>query len=184
VINRAVVKRYSKALWLLAENNVEKATQWEEQLKTIVSCVKNHNDLSQLVESPIFSGEQKWVVFNELLKKLQIEETLVRFMNKVTFAGRLNCLAEIYNDFSNFLLTANGGIKVLVESALPISDEELAGVQKVVENRTQKKVSLETSINKELIAGLRIHFQGKTWDNTLKSNLYSLKQTMNLAELR
>jgi F-type H+-transporting ATPase subunit delta len=69
--------------------------------------------------------------------------------------------------------------KATVISATPLSDELRRSVKRQIKKATKTDdVTLESQIDKSLIGGLRVETSTRIWDNTVRSKLTSLKDTV------
>jgi ATP synthase F1 delta subunit len=59
-------------------------------------------------------------------------------------------------------------------SAYPLREEELIELQKVLESRLLKNVSVNTSVDKNLIAGVKIKVHDMVYDSSLSGQINSL----------
>ena len=177
-LNTAVVKRYAKALWLLAEGDIAKAQTWLEHMQSLSRAAEDSKDLSILVETPVIGAEAKWAVLSELATKLNVDKELSLFWKRLCVSGRLNCLSGITKEYELLLLQEQGIVPVNIESAYALSDDELKTVSNVIERKVGKKPVINISIDKSLMAGIRVHVEGKTWDSTLQSSLEKLERQL------
>jgi F-type H+-transporting ATPase subunit delta len=171
----AASQRYSKALWALSAN-AQDAAGWVENLRGFVTGLQGSEDLRRLLKSPVFSFEKKWAVVSELLDTLKVHPTVKTFVHKVLLSNRMEALPEIVEAFRARVLNAQGIAEIVVESALPLTPEEESEVSSRFERITKKKVLLVKKRVPELLAGVRVHSDGKTYDGTLRTLLNNMQK--------
>jgi len=73
-------------------------------------------------------------------------------------------------------ITAKDSASVTVDliSAYPVDEEELIELQKAMESHLSKKVTIDTKIDKTLIAGLKIKVNDMVYDSSLLGQINSL----------
>lgn len=177
-LNTAVVKRYAKALWLLSEGDMKQAKLWLEQMQCLANAYTESEDFLTLVQTPVISSESKWSVISELAVQLKANKFLTLFWKRLCFSGRMNCLPEITKAYQAILMNEEGVVPVQVESAFELSDEEMKTVAHIVEQKIGKSPVMSVETEEELMAGIRVHVEGKTWDSTLQSNLEKLEREL------
>lgn len=101
-----------------------------------------------------------------LLKDISDEE-----LHKSIYRRVFNNLEEIAST-----IQAGDGESATIDliSAYPLREEELIELQKVLESRLSKKVSVNTSVDKNLIAGVKIKVHDMVYDSSLSGQINSL----------
>ena len=177
----AVARRYSKALWMSAENKTV-AQEWLPALEAFVASIDLSKDLQALLKSPAISMEKKWGVVEEILKLVKSPTAITNFVRFLLMQGRIGAISEIAEAFKDQVLIANKAVEAVVESALPLTENQSRILIEKLEKASGQKVTLITNTNPELLAGLRVRIMGRTLDATLTSNLESMQQALLQAE--
>ncbi len=175
--NPAVAARYSKALQQCAQSPAE-MTKLNEELVRLAETISNSQELSDLLGSKVFSSEEKWKALSEILSKADASKTLHGFLRQVVEAGRGDIIADISAEFTDRVYALTGVVRAEVETARDLNQEQLSAVRESLERRSGKKVILTTKNNPALLAGVRAHMSGMTFDSSLQSSLYKLKQQL------
>ncbi|MBS1982870.1 MAG: ATP synthase F1 subunit delta [Bdellovibrionales bacterium] len=171
--NFAVAKRYSSALWQSAKD-VATAEKWLKNLEEMIRLGSENADLDKLLSSPMFASEKKAAVLADILKVMQVDGHMSAFLTRILSAGRFSSLRDITELFRLRLLTEKGVIELQVESALPLSDAQKTDLVSRFEKMTGKKIQVVSKVSKELLAGMKVSYGGKTFDGTLKTHLNNL----------
>jgi F-type H+-transporting ATPase subunit b len=106
------------------------------------------------------------VFATNLLKDISDEE-----LHKSIYRRVFNNLEEIVST-----IQAGDGESPTIDliSAYPLREEELIELQKVLESRLLKKVSVNISVDKNLIAGVKIKVHDMVYDSSLSGQINSL----------
>jgi F-type H+-transporting ATPase subunit b len=106
------------------------------------------------------------VFATNLLKDISDEE-----LHKSIYRRVFNNLEEIAST-----IQAGDGESATIDliSAYPLREEGLIELQKVLESRLSKKVSVNTSVDKNLIAGVKIKVHDMVYDSSLSGQINSL----------
>jgi len=172
-----IAKRYANALWLLSEN-VEGARGALEALSVLTRAFVQNKDLSAVLESPSFSQAEKQGVMKSLLAPMSAPKKFCDFAQYLLQEGRISLLPEVEEIFRGLVMVNENSIDVNVESALPLSEQQIATISQLVGRLTQKTPILNVQIDRSLVAGLRMNMGGKTFDVSLASNFESLARQL------
>jgi F-type H+-transporting ATPase subunit delta len=78
--------------------------------------------------------------------------------------------------------TKNQIVSVEVTSAVELDKTVLSQIESYVIEKTQaKSVELTTKVEKELLGGLTVEFDGKIYDNTVVTQIKKLKKELQIA---
>jgi F-type H+-transporting ATPase subunit b len=146
---------------LLTEAEKE-ATRTIEEERAVFET-KKKRDEAKLKEMVIQTVS---VFATNLLKDISDEE-----LHKSIYRRVFNNLEEIAST-----IQAGDGESATIDliSAYPLREEELIELQKVLESHLLKKVSVNTSVDKNLIAGVKIKVHDMVYDSSLSGQINSL----------
>jgi F-type H+-transporting ATPase subunit delta len=179
--NATVVKRYSRALWLLGRS-VDEAEGWVDSLAKVSSLIDSSKDLQSLLFSPAFTAEQKTKVFSSVLEAQGTPEQLAKFLQAVLRAGRITALAEISEGYRQKILEARNAVEAVVETAFPLSEASEKKLVSHLEKIVGKKLVVKVKVQPDLLAGLRVHVGGKTLDFSFTAQLNKLERWLDRAQ--
>ena len=175
--NFVIAKRYARALWALCDQG-KTAPAVVEPLHAVALAVQTSSELKFALASASFSVEQKTAILKDILSKVGGSELLLRFVSKLASAHRLGAIIEIEATFRSMVLNSQGVQEATIESALALSPAQIEKIVPRLEKLAGTKLTVTTSVNPALIAGLRAHVGGKTYDATFSSNLSGLKKSL------
>ena len=146
---------------LLTEAEKE-ATRTIEEERAVFETEKKRDE-AKLKEMVIQTVS---VFATNLLKDISDEE-----LHKSIYRRVFNNLEEIAST-----IQAGDGESATIDliSAYPLREEELIELQKVLESHLSKKVSVNTSVDKNLIAGVKIKVHDMVYDSSLSGQINSL----------
>lgn len=171
----AVAKRYSEALWSLAGKTAT-AEAWLKPLEAFSKVLESSDELRRLMTSPLFPLSKKQAVLNDILAKIDGAQPVSPFLSRMLQAGRMNVFGPTLQAFRQRVLTAQGTIEILIESALPLTDAQKTELASHFGRMTGKTVSLISKLAPELLSGMRVSFGGKTIDGSLRTHLANLEK--------
>ncbi len=95
--------------------------------------------------------------------------------------GRLPALPEIVRSFIELAEQQAGTVRAQVTSAAPLTEAYYAQLQRVLEQATGKKVTIDRKTEPGLIAGVVTRVGDQLFDGSLRSKLADLKETLKSA---
>ena len=61
---------------------------------------------------------------------------------------------------------------------MPLQEEDIAQLKQVLEHKIKKKTELVITVNKEMMAGIRVKIGDQVMDNSASARLANLKETV------
>lgn len=173
--NHVLAKRYAKALRLMVASTAE-AAKFLEPLAQVSATITESKQLTELLNSEAFSATEKQKVLKEVLSAAGIKGALLEYMLKVVEFGRSAIIPQIAQYFTKLVREEQGTLDLRVESAMELSQQQEDRLRVELEKATGKKFLVQTVVNPQLLAGLRVELMGKTLDGSLRTLLNSMKQ--------
>lgn len=169
-------KGYALALFSLANDlNIAKKVFFE--LQEITDVLYSTPEYIEFLCSPAVSKEAKIKSLNKVIPQNYSDE-LKSFLIILCKKGDINeifeCLEEyksLYNDMYK-LSVAN------VVSAVELDEKVLARIKNALEVKTGKKLTLKTTVNKEILGGITVEIDGCVYDGSLRRKLGEIKKVI------
>ncbi len=174
---KQVAKRYAKATFQLCleQNMVEDSIA---DLEKFVALCESHDELKDVVNSPILQRTVQEAAILAVADKLQLGELAKGLLQTLCQRRRLYVLREIVNELKSMHLEHLGVQDVFVKSATPLSEEQEKRLSQELEKALNKPVKLEITIDKNIIGGYSVEVNSKLIDNTVASKLEQIETTM------
>jgi len=169
-----VASRYANSLLDLAkeQNSLEAI---KADLDSFLAVTKATPELRAVLKNPIISPDKKFAIVKSVFGP-SVQEIVISFFKIVISKGRAEVLYETAKEFVNGYNRINGIIKASVVSAVQLTEQNIAEVQRVVEQATQKKVVLDARVDPDLIGGFVLTVGDKQLDASIASSLNKLKK--------
>ena len=87
----------------------------------------------------------------------------------------LDYLPDVYKGVAGKI---RGIVPVIVQTAIPLTEDRLVNLKKKLEKLTKKKVEIETVVNKDIIGGMIIRVENKIIDGSVVNHLKNLKKNL------
>lgn len=128
------------------------------------------------------AADRKQVLVEALASKLHgLTANLVRVL---AARRRLEVLHGLPASYRRCALAEKGQVEGWVEAARPLGGGELAEIAVAVGSLLKKQVLLQSRINPELLAGVRVFVDNRLIDQSAVGRLESLRRKLSVARLR
>ncbi len=170
--SRAAV-RYAKAILDLAAD--KKATDAvEKDMRSIVTTVSDSKELRQMLSSPVITGTAKKDILSKIFKKSHaISEGLIALLveNK-----RISILNEVALKYIIINEQLKGKDVAYVTTAVPMDAAMEKKILKQVTNITGNEVTLENTVDENIIGGFVLRVGDLQYDASIANKLNNLKR--------
>lgn len=172
MLNRFTLARpYARATFEVARKTGN-LQGWSENLQLAAAAAADP-EIRQHAGDPRVGREQ-------LLKLLldigegRFDESFRNFLKVLIDFGRFALLPEIAAQYEFLRREAEGRLRVNVESAMPVSDEEAARLTERLKTRFGREVELEINVDASLIGGAVIRAGDQVIDGSVRGRLEQL----------
>ncbi|MDH4983328.1 F0F1 ATP synthase subunit delta [Hyphomicrobium sp. D-2] len=169
-----VAGRYASALFELAREQGE-LDAVDADLSKFQGLLNGSEDLKRLVNSPAFAAEDQERALKAVLDWASVGATTGNFLKVVARNRRLSAAEDIIKNFRQQLALHRGEMTAEVQSAVQLSDEQLAELKNTLKASYGKDVRLETKIDPSLLGGLVVKVGSRMFDSSLRTKLSNLK---------
>ncbi len=150
----------------------------ESGLEAFAQALASSKDLRIALTGPAASLKEKAEVTRAIGKKLGIDGLLEKFLVLMAMKDRLGEMADVAQALTLARIESEGGVLGTVDSADPMDKADLDSVARSFTQKLGKKVTFRTSVNPELLAGIKVTVSGVTYDGTLRSQLDRLRDRL------
>ena len=176
-----IAKRYARAFASMFSEPA-KASLAQAELEALFRNFSAAKKFSEFLKSPAFDRAEKWSVLQEFLSKAQVSVETTKFLKVLLESDRAGLLEDVVFEFKKVIMEQLGEAEAHIESAYALTESEVATIQINLEKTVGKKLRLIVETNPELIAGLRVNVDGKTFDGTLASHLHRMQRQLSQAD--
>lgn len=170
-----IASRYAKSLIELAnEQNAGDAVFSDMELFS--NTCKVSKDLVIMLKSPIILGSKKRQVLEASFTNFHKLTRL--FMDTVIRKGREAFLPLIAKELVRMYNEQHNIATATVTTATLLDAKALADIQRVLEQKTGKKIELETEVDPSLIGGLVVRMGDSLFDASIANQLKKIKKEL------
>ena len=176
-IASGVAGRYASALFDLA-NEASALDSIAEDLAGLKGLLTDSADLSELVNSPLYSREQQMAAMDAVLVGAGVQDLTRRFIGVVTQNRRLFALVDIIDAYRALLASHRGEMNAEVVSARPLSDAQLDALRGALATILRSDVVVDTTVDETLLGGLVVRVGSRMVDSSLRTKLNNMQLAM------
>ena len=171
-----VAKRWALALMELAQedSNISKEDILDD-LREIASTIESSEELSNVINNPSISTEEKQVVLCKLFQN-SIMPIVYNFIFALNLRKRVGIIAEIAVEFEKELERIKNITHVNVTSAIELNDDRKEDIKTKIAQKLNKDVIVDWGIDDDIIAGLIFKIDELVIDNSVKHKLEDLSK--------
>lgn len=179
----SVVSNYARALAhaqsAVGGENGKKTKNFESMLQEVErvdDILRSSRELQMALGTPLSTQKEKETIALEVCRKASAGALVERFVLLLCKKGRIRQLSGVVSALQRIKIESEGGVLGQVVSADPLSQEELANLEKTFSKKVGKPVAFSVREDSALLAGLKVFVNGRTYDSSLQGQLDRLKR--------
>lgn len=171
-----VSKRYASALFELAfeQQNHHKV---QEELKFILSCIKDEPGFFELLKSPLITADEKTDIISNVFKE-RVSMEVFNFLRIIIDKGREEYIEEIVKEYVLLVDSAVNKVDAIAITAIPMKKEDLLNLQANLSKSSGKNIQLQNQVDPTIIGGVLVKIGDKVIDGTVKSRLATMQEQL------
>ena len=167
-----IAATYAQALYDLAkdENLTEEILA---QLQALQEGISAEPDFVRLLSAPGLSKEARCGILDESFRD-KVHTYVLSFMKILVEKGYMRHFADCYKAYKTFYNEDHGILPVLAVTAVALTDTQKQKLTAKLESITGKSVELTNRVDPSVLGGVRLDYDGKRVDGTVKNRLDSI----------
>ena len=163
---------YAEAAHKIAsETNAVKA--WLKNLAILSATIKDAK-VKAILASPSVNEKDKIGFLKEMVSKTS--KDFITFLEILLENKKIYYIDSIAELFHEMVLADDEILIANVETAYPLSSEQKDKLSKKLQKEHSKKIMIEESVNKSLIAGIKIHVNNQVIDHSIKFRINAMRE--------
>ncbi len=169
-----IVKAYAAGLFALAG---EAGAEEEILAECHALAPLFDREYARLLINPDLAKEKRVALVGEALDG-RVHPYLSNFAKLLTERGLATEIAACFAEYERLWCEANGVVRVRCESAVPLTDEQRDRLTERLEHRTGKRILMEYAVVPDLIGGMRLFYDNRQIDDTVKNRLRQIAERL------
>jgi len=170
-----IARPYADAAFQIARDENALA-HWSEMMR-LARGVGDDPRMADALTSPRLDASEKASLFLGVAGD-RFSDPMRNFVRILIEADRIELLPEIAALFETMRNDAEGVARATIESALPLSDAQVAEITAALAKRFGKRIEASTTINPALIGGARIAVGDSVIDGSVRGKLEQMKHSL------
>lgn len=173
---KKVASKYASALFELAlEQKLE--SRFIEDIHFIKDIISTHPELIDVLSRIQFSKEQKKELVNDVFKPYVHSFTL-NLLYLLIDKNRGMILNHFVNEYLHLHNEHFNIVEAIAYSVNPLTKEEIKELEDSLSLKQKQTVSIINRIDPTLISGIKICFEDKVIDGSMKSRIQNLRSVL------
>jgi len=173
--SNTLARPYAEAVFRIADAGGN-LVQWSDTLADLAK-VSAHPAIAAALRDPNLSAPKVAGLFIQVLAGRLTGEA-ENFVRVLAENRRLALVPEVAAQYEILKHEREGMVEARIASAFPLDDAQLADLVSRLETMTGKRVKPELSIDRELIAGVRVAIGDKVIDGSARAQLVALEAAL------
>jgi len=168
-----IARPYAEALFEASRAHAPELAQWQGALDSVGALI-NDAAITSLLSNPKLSDARRF----ELLAGLHAQPLpapVAELFMLLIANDRLAALPEVATQFRKLVNVSQGVADCIIESAFPISAEDLAGLVTALARKFPFRLNPDVRLNPQLIGGVRVTVGDRVLDNSVLARLEAMR---------
>ena len=172
----SVARRYAAALFEQAQKTGAVARAAEE-MAFAAETVAGTGALRALLGQPLVTEERKKLALRNAFGD-RVSPTVLAFLDLLVDKRRIGLLPEGQREFARRVLEYRNIAHARAVTAVPLTPEQTAALERSLEARTGKDILLETEVDPSVLGGVLVRIGDTVLDGTVRGNLERLREQL------
>ena len=169
--------RYAMALFELARDE-KQIDAVSASLSTLNQAVAGSDDFRRLVTSPLVNRGDAAHAVAAVAPQLGLDPLTTKFLGVLAANRRLRDLPAIMRAYRQLAAGHRGETTAEVVSAHPLDADQLDALKAKLSAQTGKTVSIEATVDKDILGGLIVKLGSRQVDGSIRTKLNMLAHAM------
>lgn len=163
-----IARPYAEAVFRLAREKGALAP-WSDALAMVDAVVRDPLVQERIGDPKVSAQELEGLILGVIGSR--IDGTARNLVQVLIANGRMELMPQIRALYEGLRREHEGVLEVRITSALPVADDQLKSLVARLEQKYQRKVSVQVEIDPQLIGGVRAAVGDKVIDATVRGRL-------------
>ena len=175
----SVARRYAAALFEQARKSETPDVMGRtgEELALVAQTVADTGALRALLGQPLVTEERKKLALRNAFGD-RVSPVVLAFLDLLVDKRRIGLLPELQREFARRVREHRNIARARATSAVPLTPEQTAALERSLEARTGKDIELETEVDPSVLGGVLVRIGDTVFDGTVRGNLERLREQL------
>lgn len=163
---------YAKALLMLA-NDLGCAQEVRQDMELVGEVCAENREFAVVFSNPAIRQDKKAAILHDLFAS-HVHKATMAFLDFVVRKRRAVNLKGIAGSYVEQFCEANNIVRADMVTRLPITDEAVDRMAKMVEDYTHKQVELNHTTDHHMLGSFKLMFDNKMYDARIRTKIARL----------
>jgi F-type H+-transporting ATPase subunit delta len=178
--SRTAAARYARALIDVATKEAADLDRLARELDEFKAFLEQQPALERVMLNPAVPAPRKRAAMEQLVGRSGYTTIVAKLLVLLADRDRLVLLKDIAAIFHDLLAERHNVVRAEIMSAEPLSPQRATAIEQRLAAITGKKVSMTTTVNKDLIGGVVARVGGTVYDASIATQLKKIKDRLNV----
>lgn len=164
---------YAEALYDLARGEGLSRDVLDE-MRALQKIFSENAGFIRILAAPGLPKQERIAILDESLRG-KIQPYVLNFLKILTERGYIRHFSDCCEAYRNLYNEDNGILPVKAATAVPLEKEQAARLTEKLEKLTGKRIELENTVDPSCIGGVRLDYDGKRVDGTVRHHLDAVR---------
>lgn len=170
----AIARRYARAVFGLGEGDPARTGTLLEEFEALTDEILASDDLRRSLLTPLFPRAERQGVIDELVRALGLSPEIRATAAVLVNENRMRLFPLIRDELRTLVDEMAGRVEARVSSARPLEDAQREQLRQALSRRVGADVTLEVSVDPELIGGVVARIGDLLLDGSVRTQLENL----------
>lgn len=171
---------YGYALYDLAiEEGIEK--EIEKEFAEIAKIFSNHQEFANLLSNPRIPTSERIDVLDNILKN-QVHPYLLSLLKILVEKRNVSIIPLVFKEFKNKYYDNKNILLVTAITAVALNNSQKQRIIDKLEKSMNKTIILENKVDKACVGGVRLEYNGRMIDASIKNRFQKLQLNLKNAD--
>lgn len=182
MISERIARRYAKALLAIGREDGQ-ADTYKEELGGFVNLLEEQKELEQVISNPLYDAESRKKVLQAVVKRSELSQVMASFLFLLFDKGRIQYLRDIYAFYEKLTDELANIVRADLVSAVELPEESIARIKAALSEKTGKIVKMDVRVDPALVGGVMTKIGDLVLDGSVRTQLKTLKESLQRSEV-
>lgn len=147
------------------------------QLQLVEACFVAQPDYLTLLSCQALPKQERCDLLDESMKD-SLHPYLLNFLKILVEKGYIRHFSQCHHTFRQCYYRDNGILPVTAVTALPLTEAQTRRLNEKLAAITQKSILLTNQVDKELLGGVRLDYDGKQLEDSISHRLEAVRHML------
>ncbi len=177
MIRTIVAQKYARGLFAAGKED-GRFKEYGEELQRVAEFLEGQKEILEALESPIYPPDLKMEIIEEIIKALQVDETIAKFLRLLVEKRRIHFITDIVKAYQALLDEELGIARVEVHVPTELDEETQKALAEALAKKVGREVVLNVIQDPEIIGGVMAKVGDLVLDGSIRAQLEKFKESI------